>query len=115
MSLEQSLFTEPLSHAPAFIWGMAGGMVQEVLRWRGLERRGRLPRYLTQWTYWVLTIVFAGFGGFMAMVVREHTMWGAVALGASWPALLSRGGVAAARKPKAALGTVDGFVDWLRG
>ena len=109
------LFKEPLGHVAVFRWGLAGGVAQEVLRWRGLERRDRLPRFITRWTYWALTFAFALVGGVIAILTGEHSMLGAFTVGASSPALISRGAVAAAGKPTAVLGSPDRLVDWLRG
>lgn len=72
--------------------GCAGGVAAELLHWRHLYRKGRLPSYGRRPGYWVITAGFVALGGLVAWLYFGERAPGLVAfhVGASTPLLLQK-------------------------
>ena len=53
-----------------FIIGFLGGCAGELLGWYHLRLRSpeKLPRYLKSWFYWIVSLLMACMGGFLAVL-----------------------------------------------
>jgi hypothetical protein len=72
--------------------GCAGGIAGELLHWRHLYRKGRLPDYARRIGYWGVTFGFIALGGMAAWLYFGERAPGLVAfhVGASTPLLLQK-------------------------
>jgi hypothetical protein len=75
-----------------FLVGTVGGILLEILHWRGLLREGTLPDYAHNPFYWVVTALLALAGGLMAWLYFGSRAQGIVALhvGLSTPLILQK-------------------------
>ena len=76
------------------LWGVAGGVIAELVRWYGI--RDELHKGLPEWAsrgYWVITTVMVLAGGFLVLMHQssgvEMNPVLAVNVGASAPTILS--------------------------
>ncbi|MEM7281630.1 MAG: hypothetical protein AAF438_08380 [Pseudomonadota bacterium] len=74
------------------IWGLAGGLAAEFLRWYKLRHSAKLPEYLRSAVYWIMTIGMILIGGVVAWLYGQYgdlsNPLAAAQLGAGTPAML---------------------------
>ena len=51
-----------------FLLGLVGGFLAELLKWYELKTSTNLPAYLHSLRYWIITILMAAAGGFLAVI-----------------------------------------------
>lgn len=84
-----------MNDAPIVLFGVAGGMAAELLKWYGRreELHRGVPDFAKSWSYWVVTFAMVAAGG---LLVYAHQASGTITLspilalniGASAPLLL---------------------------
>lgn len=73
-----------------FLFGCAGGLALELLRWWKLRESDQFPEFSKRWIYWALTIAMIIMGGLIAVAYGTDSTNAVLAmnLGASAPAII---------------------------
>jgi hypothetical protein len=75
-------------HVLVFGLGCAGAIAPEVVRLYKLRCK---PLKKMPVSYYVISIIYAAFGGLVAVALPSVTVWAALYAGVTWPMLLSAG------------------------
>jgi hypothetical protein len=70
-----------------FLLGMVGALAPELVRLYSIKSNPKEFRW--SWFYLIVSMLFAGLGGLIALVLPATTYWGALYAGVSTPVLVN--------------------------
>ena len=100
-----------------FLVGTVGGCLLELLHWYALKRDERLPPYIRNPFYWVVSALMALTGGLLALLYFGGAKTEAITalhVGLSAPLMLQKFASTLAERPGARSGTSDRLLAFIR-
>ncbi len=76
-----------LSSISVMLWGMIGALAPEIVRLYSIRVNPRKFRW--SWFYVLVSLVFAGLGGALALALPATTAWAALYVGISTPTVVT--------------------------
>jgi hypothetical protein len=76
-----------LNSLGVLMWGMLGALAPEIVRLYAIRRNPR--RFRWTWFYVVVSLLFAGLGGALAVALPATTAWAALYVGVSTPTVVN--------------------------